>query len=427
VEAEGALFTLPGGHARISVGAGYRKSSLEVINLVAATTSDSGSNRSRYGFGEIHLPLISEDHGVRAVSRLSFNGAVRYEKYNNFGDVTTPKLGVVWGVTPDLDLKVSWGKSFKVPTLRERYGDRFLTLFPLAGFGSSVPAGAPTDPNAAVVIATGGNLDLDPERAEVLTAGLAVRPRLLPGFTLELGWFYIDYSDRVVAPVSPLTQALINPAFAQLVTIDPTIAEQDAIFAAAGLPVGTFTGNFTGGDYDPASVFAIVDSRQVNAAQQRAEGIDLSTDYTSDVLGGSLTASANATWLDGHRSLTSLSPQLATAGVIYFPPKFRGRAGLAWSRKGFTLAAHVNHIGGVKNTNITPNPKGASMTTVDMVIDYQADLGLVGDVGFDLVVTNLFDDAPPFLQPSQFYFVNYDSTNYSPIGRVVSAMITKRF
>jgi outer membrane receptor protein involved in Fe transport len=69
------------------------------------------------------------------------------------------------------------------------------------------------------------------------------------------------------------------------------------------------------------------------------------------------------------------------------------------------------------------------MTTLDLIVDYQADLSVVGDVGFNLAVTNLLNEAPPFLTPAFgiSYLVNYDSTNYSALGRVVSATITKRF
>src|SRR3546814_8084964 len=57
-------------------------------------------------------------------------------------------------------------------------------------------ADAPAD--ATVLYGTGGNQDLAPERAEVVTAGFVFRPSFAPGASIELGWFDIDYTQRIV-------------------------------------------------------------------------------------------------------------------------------------------------------------------------------------------------------------------------------------
>lgn len=416
VEAEGALFALPGGKARLSVGGGYRRSSFRNDNLVTGQTSVSGVNRSHYGYGEIHLPL------VRA---LSVSGALRHEKYNTFGETTTPKIGAIWSVTPSFDIKGSWGKSFKAPTLLQQYQAQLLYLYSASAIGGaavSAPAGS------TAFRRFGGNPDLDAEHAEVVTVGFVARPSLLPGFSLEFSWFDIDYTDRVVLPISPIGQALSNPAFAEFVSLNPTPAERDAAFAWAGLPVGTFSGNFAGAAYDPTRVIAVIDDFYTNVAAQTLRGIDLSARYAADAFGGRLSLNGDGSWItDSTRKLTSLAPEILTAGVVYFPPKFKGRLGAAWSRGGLTLSSNVNYIGGVRNTNITPNPRGGSMTTLDVVVDYEMQSARLGNVRFDVAATNIFNKRPPFLQPQFAYYVNYDSTNYSPLGRVVSATVSKRF
>lgn len=425
VEAEGALFALPGGQARLSVGGGYRRSSFRTDNLVTGQTSVSGASRSDYGYGEIHLPLVSEEQEIPLVRALSVSGALRHEKYNTFGETTTPKIGAIWSVTPSFDIKGSWGKSFKAPTLLQQYQAQLLYLYSASAIGGaavSAPAGS------TAFRRFGGNPDLDAEHAEVVTAGFVVRPSLLPGLSLEFSWFDIDYTDRVVLPVSPIGQALSNPAFAEFVSLNPTSAERDAAFAWAGLPVGTFSGNFAGAAYDPTRVIAVIDDFYTNVAAQTLRGIDLSARYAADAFGGRLSLNGNGSWItNSTRKLTILAPEISTAGAIYFPPKFKGRLGAAWSRSGLTLSSNVNYIGGVRNTNITPNPRGDSMTTLDVVVDYQMQSAWVGNVGFNVAATNVFNERPPFLRPQFAYYVNYDSTNYSPLGRVVSATVSKRF
>jgi iron complex outermembrane recepter protein len=421
VEAGGALVDLPGGKARLSVGGGYRKNEFQQANLLTGVTTIGGADRSNYVYGEVNLPLVSEAQRVPLITRLSVNGAVRHENYKSFGETTTPKIGAIWGISSGFDVKATWGKSFKVPALLQQF--QAPIVFLRAGATRpGVPAGSTT------MEIGGGRPDLGPERAEVVTAGFTFRPARLDGFQLEFGWFNIDYKDRVVQPIAPLAQGVANPLFAPFVTLNPTVAQQNAIFAAVGAPIGTFTANSSGGAYNPANVYAILDNRWTNAAAQHLSGIDFSAIYTADILGGVLTTSTSASWIrDSTRKLTATAPEIQTTGLIYFPPRLRGRIGASWSRAGLTLASNINYSGGVKNTNITPNPEGGSMTTMDFAIDYQTVTRVVGDIRLNLAVTNLFDKRPPFLQPLFPYYLNYDSTNYSAVGRVVSLTVTKRF
>lgn len=423
-EAEGPLFDLPGGEVRLSIGGGYRKNEFEWIDLISSAIQAGGSDSSYFGFSEINLPLVSSDQNIPLITRLSVNAAVRYEDYDSFGETTTPKIGAVWGLFPGLDLRGSWGKSFKVPTLREQFAGRRLDLFPGTFFGR--PAGT------QVFYLSGGNPDLTPEQSEMVTAGFVARPEFLDGLRVEVNWFELDYTDRIVNPISPITQALTNALFLDFVTLSPTVAQQNAAFAATGLAVGTFTSNagnpdFTPAPYVPANIVAIVHNNYTNADSQKVHGVDVSAHYNMDLFGGNLTASANASWLESTRKVTTRTSEQPVSGVIYFPPEFRARFGGSWFKDGFTVSSYLNHIDGVANTNITPNPEGDSMTTVDLIVDYQWTSEVVGDVGFNIAVINVFNEPPPFLQPINALSINYDSTNYPATGRTVSATLTKRF
>jgi iron complex outermembrane recepter protein len=415
IEFEGPLGELRGGQVRLSTGAGYRENEFAMKNPVSGTIFIEGTRRSHYGFAELNLPLVSAEQGVRGVTQLSFNGAVRYEDYgsNDFGSVTTPKAGLLWGITPAVDVRVSWGKSFKTPTLVRQNQLLNIALSPASLFGVNEPE------DATVLRTLGGNPDLGPERAEIFTAGLVLRPEAVPDLRMEISGFHINYKDRVDTPITPFTAALSDPTFAEFVIRDPTQAQQEAAIAMAS--------QFFGTGYDPDNVIAIIFNHHVNVARQKAKGIDLSADYAFDVGRGRMTATGTASWLDSERRLTSLSPPLDTSGVIYFPAGFRARGGLSWAVDRLTLAGYLNYIDGVKNTNLVPPVHGSSMTTVDAALHYRADLQRIGGLRLSLAVSNAFNRRPPFLEPAQDYLVNYDSTNYSAIGRVVSATVTMEF
>ena len=243
---EGPLFDLPAGEARISLGGGYRRNEFANRVMIGAGTSIGGADHSYHFHAEVDAPLVAEAQDIRLVERLSLNAAVRHENYKSFGETTTPKVGVIWSVVPGFDLKASWGRSFKVPTLNQQFATRPVVHYPYTFF-----EGAPEGMTAIAIF--GGNPDLGPERAKILTAGFLAQPRALPGFSLEFSWFDVDYTDRVIQPVNPLSQALSNPIFAEFVTLAPTVEQQNAIFAAAGLPPGTFTNNQAPTiPYDPA-------------------------------------------------------------------------------------------------------------------------------------------------------------------------------
>src|SRR3546814_3902435 len=77
---------------------------------------------------------------------------------------------------------------------------------------------------------------------------------------------------------------------------------------------------------------------------------------------------AGASWItDSQRRIVDGTPEFDTAGVVNYPPKFKGRLGASWSRSNFSVTGTVNHLSGVWNTALMPNIKGDSMTTMDVV------------------------------------------------------------
>jgi iron complex outermembrane receptor protein len=426
LDASGPVIRLPGGAARIAVGVGYRRNTFELTDFASGVSNTRGSDASRYGYAEVSLPLVSGNQATRFAEKLVLSGAVRHEDYDGFGGVTTPKIGVIWSPVQDFDVKASWGKSFKVPTLRQQFEPGQLYLYPASLFSENAP------PNGTVLLTFGGNPDLTPERAKTFVVGFVARPGFLDGFKLEVTGFNLKYRDRVVIPIAAIELALVDPTVAAFVTRTPTVGEQNAIFRAIGLPVGTFTGNFGAPDfstvpYDPANVIAIIDDRYFNAAFQKLKGVDVSATYDTQLFKGYLTILTAASWIDGERVVSSLAPVSPATGIVFFPPKFRARVGASWEHNRFVSSSYINHIGGVTNNNVAGNPRVASMTTVDLVLQYQWASALTGDAGLSIAVANALNERPPFMQPLQTGYVNYDSTNYSALGRVVNVTVTKRF
>ncbi len=75
-------------------------------------------------------------------SDLRVNAGIRYDHYNDFGDVLNPRLGAAWTVNTDNIIKLMYGEAFRAPTFAELHNKN----------------------NPALV----GNPDLDPERVKTL-------------------------------------------------------------------------------------------------------------------------------------------------------------------------------------------------------------------------------------------------------------------
>jgi outer membrane receptor protein involved in Fe transport len=415
VDAEGPLFTLPGGDARLAVGGGYRYN--DFLYLYNGGSTADGDEGSRFAYAELDLPLVSPGQHVAGVHRLSLTGAVRTEGYDSYGRVTTPKIGVVYSPSADWTLKASWGKSFKAPTLYQGYIGQFGYLYPVATFG-----GIGYAPDATTLYLNGGNRNLTPERARTWSASIAVHPEALPELEAELTAFHIDYTDRIIQAITSTSDMLTNPIYEEFITRQPTAEEQAKLIAS----LDQFA-NYTTSPYDPADMVAIVDNRFINVARQRINGLDLSGSYRFDLATSRLAVRGSVSWLDSERTLTSTSTFFPSSGILFYPSKVSGRIGAVWTRDQFSASLFGNYKSGV--TNLADGIKGASFTTFDLTMRY--DTGetdsLLSNTAFEFSAQNLLDREPPFYVVTAFENAPYDSTNYSVVGRFLSFSISKRW
>ncbi len=416
--AEGPLFALPAGDARLAAGVGYRENEFRNADRVKGIDTIRGSESARFAYAEVDLPLVGPEQHVGGVQRLTLTAAVRGEDYSTFGRVTTPKLGLLYGPSDDFTLKASWGRSFKAPTLFEQnYAQNAYLFFPSSFGGAGYPAGA------TVLVLDGGNRHLKPERASTRSVSLAFHPEALRDLEAELSWFRIDYRDRVIQPIANASQALNNAIYAPFVDVSPTPQAQADVIANAGMFY-----NFVGAPYDPNKVAAIIYTQYANTAQQRIQGVDLSGSYRLELGQGALTLRGSANWLDSTQQTIATQQAYALAGTLFNPPKVSSRVGAVWKRGGFTASLFANYRSGV--TNRVDDVKSASFTTFDAALRYVT--GMRGDawsgLEFALSLDNAFDRDPPLYQvTSPLYVAPYDSTNYSAIGRFLSLSVSKHW
>ena len=423
---DGGLVSLPAGMVKLALGGGYRsvglsaKSQSSIAGGALSTVIQfDKSQNALFGYGELYVPLISAAQDAPAVERLSLTAAGRFERYDRFGSVFTPKLGLIYSPVPALDIKASWGRSFKAPTLQQTALSASAVLTRASGYASGYPAAA------AVLYSDGGNPDLRAEHATTWTTTIGLHPTFWGGAKIEISYFNVRYRDRVLSPIGVRSGSLTNPLYRDLVTLNPSAAQIDAIIARS--PAGLV--NNTSFPFAYANVVAIQDNRYRNIARFTAKGIDVSASIPIDLdAAGRLLAASSVSYLESAQNTVPGGAALQRAGTIGNPPHWRMRSSLAWTLGSLTVAPALTYIGDVADNRSSNAVTVGSMTTVDLTARYKIEReGPFHAVEISLSVLNLFNTAPAPIAVSAYYLPAYDSANYSAIGRSVGITMAKQW
>ncbi len=423
--AEGPLFALPGGDARLAIGGGLRGISLHERYVLlsggqAVTTKDFTERRSvQFLYGELSLPLVRPELDLPALERLTLSAALRYEHWNEIAAVSTPKLGLIYQPMPDVTLRATWGQSFKIPTLEQVNEIEEGDLVP--GFYFEPP---PQPAGSPVLLLTGSAPDLKPERATTWSGTFELSPRIVPGLHLQATYFNVDYRGRIASPVTSVLTAFYNPLYNDLIVYNPSAAQVNALIAT--LPGGLV--NQTGESFDPAGVGAIFDISARNTERQRIHGVDLNADYRFDLgASGKLLVTGAASYLQSSQQLAKGQPIFPLAGTVFHPPHWRGRAGAVWDTKGGGLSAFINYAGATTDDSFPTLVRISPFVTVDLNASFRTNTTQAPfrNIELRLSALNVLNSKPHFLRNVSPEAAPYDLTNESPVGRFVGASIRK--
>ncbi|NOW48054.1 outer membrane receptor protein involved in Fe transport [Novosphingobium sp. SG751A] len=209
INLRGSPFSTWAGPVKVAVGAERRRDSINVdVNDNSAQSLYSSGNSQGYNgsvvvteeYAEIGVPLAKDLPLARS---LDFNGAFRHTYYSTSGAVNTWKLGLVWEPNSDLRLRVTRSHDIRAPNLSE--------LYSRTGRGVSFANGINTinGRTGAINGSSVGNLELVPEVAETLTAGVVLQPH--GGFAQGLRLSLDAYSIKVKGVITTYNaQQVVN-------------------------------------------------------------------------------------------------------------------------------------------------------------------------------------------------------------------------
>ncbi len=281
------------------------------------------------GYGEINVPVLKD----RAFAKyLEFDGAIRETNNTNtnqtFGSATEGesvthnipswKLSGIWDLNDWFRIRGTRSRDVRAAGFRELYESYAVT----AGgpFGTIVnPA---TGRPQVVIPLTGGNLHLEPEKADTITAGFVLAPKSGPleRFQFSADWYKIDLLNPITGPPFGLgVQNIVNLC---------NQGQQAFCDRIAFSNPGGFAGNTA-----PGSI--TINNTAVNLGTFETRGVDFELDYLLPLHGVSNGAGPDLRF----RWLTSLLYNMTVNAGLGAPPvDYAGQTGPTAAFGGFNTS-----------------------------------------------------------------------------------------
>lgn len=380
----GTLFETWAGEVKVAVGGEYRRDTAvgsADANTLAGNYIQAGTTALPFtatsvaeGYFEAGVPLLKDSPLGRS---LDVDGAVRYTHYNNFGDATTWKGGVVYTPIEDLTLRVTRSRDIRAPTAQESSPNATTVTIPLA------------DPfvggTTLQTIVTGGNPSLSLERGDTFTAGVVLRPSFVPRFNLSVDYYDIKVRGAIDSLSGPniATACRQQNLLCNLITFNPN-----------------------------GSINAVLSNFQ-NLSELHAEGYELVMDYRLPAFGGNIDLQVNGNYVVDLSTtgatgvVTQLDGVTGNAGAIAAiqgVPRWRASAVVTYSQPSWAVTAHGRYI---PKSILDPTKVGPEDDGYDVNLPTSVNINRV-DARFylDLTARLKFPDAQGRDRYEMFFTVN---------------------
>jgi len=291
-----------------AVGAEYRRyRASQFADTLAQTANELGGAGSAApilndvgydvteGFGELIVPLVQDKPGLES---LTASGGVRYSSYHikaagNPGyNTTTYKGELAYSPGAGLKFRGNYAHAVRAPNLNELFAPKLtgltnLATDPCSGAAPTVNAnlkaiclaqgapaasiGAINDPTGGQANETsGGNLALQPEKADTFGGGVVFAPRFFSGFSASVDYYHI----RVIGAITnPTPGDVINSCFGNITAASATNP------ACTGIRRDPVAGGLDGSSATTPGLPLVLS----NLGKITTQGVDVTFNYSRDL------------------------------------------------------------------------------------------------------------------------------------------------
>lgn len=401
----GDLFDLPAGPIRAALGAEYRKEKAvadadarsEINGFWAGNFKDfDGNYNVKEAYLELGVPVFVDS---ALGNSFDLNLAGRLTDYSTSGSVFTWKAGFRYEIADWVELRFTRSRDIRAPNLQD--------LFQPGLVGNQAIYDPFIGADTRMTQTLSGNLELDPEKADTLTAGVILNPSFAPGLKFSIDYYDIKIKEAIATNSS---QFIVNRCFEGVDRFCDAIT-----FAADG------------------SVSA-VNLKPFNALAENARGIDFEFSYRTDVGAGDLDLRVLANYID---KLEIVSPDTVISragevgnnnGAAEGAPAWKALASATYSIDPLTFQLKSRFIGASKQDRqwtdmIIDRNNVPAIIYFDAFVGYDVTMGSM-DGQFYLAADNVLDKGPPIVTPNDTANSVNPGTNqfiYDTLGRTIRA------
>jgi iron complex outermembrane receptor protein len=384
VNLHGEPFQLPAGPVSVAFGGEYRRDTLtqvaDPLSLVSGWRIGnfqplSGAYDVKEIYGETRIPMLTD---VPFAKSLSVNAAGRFTSYSISGNVETWKVGGIYAVDNNVLIRGTVSRDIRAPNLGE---------FFQAGTQSSAGITDRLNNNLQYTAAnfSGGNPNLQPERALTATYGVVFTPQFMSGLRFSADYYAISIGQTI-----------------------GTFSSQQVI-DLCWRGSANFCGNII---RSPATgLITRINTVYQNLGERNQTGVDLEADYTwsaNDLIAswpGVFNLRLLANYVGKDTSFNGFSTTNGAGQVG--TPKWKGDARLSYSEGHLLLYVEERFVGAqVYDNSYTSliiadnNVGGAAYTT--MSVSYDISNSDQNKLQAFLVVDNLFNSSPSIVAGTAF-------------------------
>ncbi|MCK6544669.1 TonB-dependent receptor [Myxococcota bacterium] len=434
IQASGEIFELWKRPVGLAVGYAFRREEGGLQPDPLTARGDTTGNKSEpvfggfsehAGFAEVNLPLLADLPGVQL---FEVDAALRVFNFDTFGTDSMYKFGGRWQIVDHVALRATYSRAFRAPSVAELYSgqaDSFQDIVdPCSTFDGAVRTpeaqancaadNVPdelNDDRTQLQARVGGNPNLTPETANILTAGIVVTPKvnkMLDGLSLTLDYFAIAVDNSITSKGGDV---ILANCYTKATRSDCDLITRDP-------------GGF---------VSTIIDTN-TNAGGLDTAGIDFGLIYDMPSDAGSFRFT-----FDGV-ILSKIDQELANGRIIKgkdtydlggIYPTLRWNASVGWAYKGISAGLAGKFTGSSKEcgdlNDCSQEARDAaeaagepffertisSNFTADLYAGYSFSTA-AGLTSIQAGINNLFDSPPPVIFNAFYYS---DASAYDFIGR----------
>jgi len=423
------------------------------ITVAGETTGNAAQITSGHyyvneGYAELSVPIVAN---LPFAEDVEANAAVRVSNYNTFGAQATYKLGGRWRVIRDVTLRGTYSTGFRAPSISDLFlgqADSFPNVSDpcrgqgVAGGGTpppnclaqGLPAVGTGDAQTQLRSKIGGNPNLQPEKAQIFTAGVVLEPRMVRNLSITVDYYNVNV-DNTITTIGAST--ILNGCY-------PTDGSAPSYC------------NFVQRDQTTGKILNII-NLNTNVGKDYTDGIDLALQYALPTDYGRFGYVFDGTWL--HRYNRRLADGTLIKGKGNFDlnnqgtggvyPAFKFLTGLSWRFLGLGAAVNMRYVSsftecgtaradgrvdlpgagnfngnGLCYSNDTFQRRVAHYDQWDVVMSYDF-RSPAGKTTLAAGVNNLFDRAPSAIYNG--FTAASDPTAYDFMGRFVYGRLMHSF